>query len=712
MQKRYHFGNEELALSFEMRTGEIIEFVNRKTGENLLKCHSRRRGMPFRMTLLCRDGTKLEAWPIRNMTLFHMPEYYARYLEEEAAEGKRLTIHYPGVETEKGILRIEIDAAITLLSGSSLSRWELFMNNLETDYEVEEALFPSLSGIYLGQYWQDDALLYPLWRGIRIENPVETMPRPSARVGSRWMEYFQSVETDHVTAQKNGDGAYQFGASYGNCCCMRFMALYDKEETFYFGSHDPSLRMVRLRAETFGPELAGMNFSFGYVPDGKSFSAPPAYVGLFSDWHEAARFYGRWLRQANPADAAPSLPEWTDVYADMVTHYDFKDQCGDIQHRYADLPSLKDFCLETGLRHLMLAGWDRGGFNVNMPWYRYDPELGTEAEFRAGVRALRDAGIHVVCYVNADVVNREEEADFPELFREACAVGRDGRRIIRVFSNKAFVDYQMCPAHPAWNEHLRQCVHYLTDTIGIDGIYFDCLSGGEMCFSRDHGHAPGEHTLGKRRLLERLTKEYTDASGHSRLVLFGEGVTDVLGPYLSGQLATTFMHHKNAFPELYRYTFPEQMLIDMVYPFRGQGMRAAPVSYWWKELIDRVYLTGMNFWLYDDEEYGSFRNDPEAWQYLKRIIALRTRWFSSLGRGSYEDDAPFSEVVRGRAKAYSLRDGTTLIAVIPEDGRVCVRLRESAPLRAEIHTFDEVYETRVSGRLDCALSGPAYAVLR
>ena len=674
MKKRYRFSNGHIEMSFEMRTGECIEMIDVRTGENILKSHSRRRGMPFRFCLSDNEGRDLEAYPVRNMTLIHRPELYAQYQEKETEEGRQLTIFYPAVETAEGLFEIHVTVTITLLKDSMLGRWELSYQRDADAVKVKKVLFPALAGIYLGEHWQDDSLLYPMWRGIRVENPVEVMASPSPRVGSRWMEYFQSVETDHVTASRSAEGAYAYRLSYGGCCCMRWMALQDPEETFYIGSHDEELKAVTLEAETFGPELVGMNFALGYAPDeiNGAYTVPPAYAGLFGDWHQAARFYRGWLDSVNRLEVAPVLPEWVEQSSDMVVHYDFKDQCGDIQHTYRDLPGLKDFCLQTGLKHLMLAGWDRGGFNVRMPVYRYDSELGTEQEFIDGVRALREAGIHVACYVNADVVNREAEEDFPELFAQACALGEDQKRIIRIFSNKAFVDYQMCSAHPMWIEHLRQCVHYLTDTIGCDGVYFDCLSASSMCYAKNHGHKLGDHVAGKKKLLEALTKDYTDADGKCRLVVFGEGLTDALGPYLSGQLGTTYMHHRNAYPEMYRYTFPEHLLLDMVYPFRSQGMRASPVSYWWKELMDRVFLTGMNFWIYDDEEYGSFRNDPPRWDYLKRLIALRHQWFAEFGRGRFEDEIPLLSVSGGKAKAFSLADGKLLAAFVPDEpGKTC-----------------------------------------
>lgn len=713
MQKRYRFTNGFLEMSFEMRTGECIEMINCQTGENILKCHSRRRGMPFRFFLENAAHETIEAYPTRNMTLFHQPELYARYHQEETEDGPQLTIFYPSVETAEGILPIEVQAKITLLKNSMLSRWEMSYVNKAENITVSQAYLPSFSGIYLGESWRDDALLYPMWRGVRVENPVETLSSPSGHVGSRWMEYFQGVQTDHMTGARQKDGAYQLKMLYGHGCCMRWMALTDPEETFYFGSHDPELRMTYLDAETFGLDLVGMNFSFGYCPEGPSYTAPPAYAGLFPTWHEAAVYYRDWQEKANPAKIQPALPPWVDVYADMVVHYDFKDQCGDIQHHYRDLPSLKDFCLETGLKHLMLAGWDKGGFNVRMPYYRYDEELGTEDEFRDGVRALKEAGIHVSCYVNADVVNREEEADFPELFEKACVVGKDGKRIIRVFSNKAFVDHQMCSMHPMWLEHLRGCVHYLTDEIGCDGVYFDCLSGGEMCYGKDHGHKLGEHVLGRRKLLETLTADYTDENGVCGLTIFGEALTDALGPYLSGQLGTSFMNHKNAFPEMYRYAFPNHLILDMVYPFRSQGMRAAPVSYWWKELIDRVFLNGMNYWLYDDEEYGSFRNDPVAWDYLKNMIRLRIQWFSQVGRGRFEDTVPFGQVSGGQAKAYTVKDGQMLIACVPDANAVSctISLKDSAYTKARLYHHGEEDLSLSNGSVTFNQKEPCYIIL-
>lgn len=721
-QKRYRFGNGLLEMSFEYRTGELIEFIDLTTGENIIKSHTRLRGMPYRMMLEIGDRT-VDAYPVRNMTLIDVPEWHARYRQEETESAHRLTITYPRVEADGQVYDIEVCVTIELPRGTDESFWRIAYACRDDRVIVNQVLFPALYGIYLGETWKDDVLYFPLWRGIRVPNPTEAMTQPGTIVGSRWMEYFQSVRVGALPGTKLDDGAWAYDAMYGGSASMAWMAVCDDSAGLYLISCDERFGATTLHAETFGPDGAGVGFHFAMPPQlvGNSrFESHLFQVGLcHGDWHRAADVYRAWRRSV-PDPGPLRLPDWMARNSGLVAHYDFRDQCGDITHTYRDIPSLKDFLLEAGLNHVLFAGWDRGGFNVRMPQYTFDEELGTEEELAAGVKALRDAGIHVAFYINVQVVNREEAVNFPQLFAQGTANDRNGNPHIRIFSNKAFVDYSMCPMAATWREHLKSRVRYVTDVIGGDAVYFDCLSTGRtlesVCDDPNHGHLRSQYAEGFRLMLKELADEYRNADGSSRLCILGEGCSDAYAPYVCGHLITSFHVHEYAFLEMVRYTFPEIILMDMVYPFRRQSMRPSPVSYWWKDILHRAFLCACYFWIYDDEEYSSFRFDPDAFSYLRQVIALRDVWFGRFGRGEFLDDTPLVAVENTKAKAYRLKDSSLLVAVVPVDPEKHWRFEvamefEQAYLYDFNHTASPVCPDCKGNTVVSRTPGPAIVIL-
>lgn len=51
----------------------------------------------------------------------------------------------------------------------------------------------------------------------------------------------------------------------------------------------------------------------------------------------------------------------------LHAHYDFKYQSGEYVHRYCDIPQLAHEALDMGLDHLLLAGWQKDGFDRGFP---------------------------------------------------------------------------------------------------------------------------------------------------------------------------------------------------------------------------------------------------------------------------------------------------------------------------------------------------------
>ena len=98
------------------------------------------------------------------------------------------------------------------------------------------------------------------------------------------------------------------------------------------------------------------------------------------------------------------------------------------------------------------------------------------------------------------------------------------------------------------------------------------------------------------------------------------------------------MFFNGAFPELYKYTFPEDVLVDMMCPPSHSAMRPAHIARQSTFLLHRAFCVGSYLWIYDLEEDNTFRWDAAAYQHLKQVIALRQSWLTRYGHGTFTDD--------------------------------------------------------------------------
>jgi len=122
------------------------------------------------------------------------------------------------------------------------------------------------------------------------------------------------------------------------------------------------------------------------------------------------------------------------------------------------------------------------------------------------------------------------------------------------------------------------------------------------------------------------------------VALLVEGANDTYMPGICGGLITTmFYDHAGAFPELYRYTFPRQGLIDMMNPRRHSGMRPEHMARRACKLLYRAFVDGMYLWHYDLMEDNCYQPDDPQTPRVKKTDDLRRAWLTRYGRGIFRD---------------------------------------------------------------------------
>ena len=73
---------------------------------------------------------------------------------------------------------------------------------------------------------------------------------------------------------------------------------------------------------------------------------------------------------------------------------------------------------------------------------------------------------------------------------------------------------------------------------------------------------------------------------------------------------------------MYRYTFPEHGMVDMIYPSRNLAMRPTFVAQQSERIMAKIFCNDSYYWAYDLVDDNTFARDPIGMKRLKTINYL------------------------------------------------------------------------------------------
>ncbi len=670
-QSRLHATNGLVSVAVDALSGELLELTLERTGDNLIKNHIADAPVPLRAELYIGEA-KHVACPARYAQIREDAALAPKIAIDQATDHARVTIDYPALVSAEGTFPIAARITIDLPAGECRTLWNLSIQHHEADMEVQRVLFPYVSGMWLGDTWEDDTLVMPLHAGERVVNPVETLSAKPRAIQWKWQEYRYTYPIGGPYGVPDERGAYVHELPYSGAGSMLWLDLYDEGENagLYLTCRNEGFAMKAIRAETFGADSPGMGVSVVHYPclRAGAWQSEACVIALHEgNWHWAADDY-RAYREAIPRPTASGhRPKWFEKSPGLVTHYDLQYQSGGIVHKYSDIPALYEKALAMGIDHVMFAGWHEGGFDCGFPEYRFNPNLGTEQEFIDAIQTVRKAGGHVAFYLNSRLCNISLP-ERQETVKNSTVMHRDGSLQVEKYGAADISFASFCNQDPVWREEFVGRIKYLTDTVGADSMYLDQMAMAQslLCYHpghTEHAGNPAGWNQGYEKMLAAMRANY-DKDGMAMLY---EGCSDIHGPGVSGQLISTmFWTYSGAYPEVYKYTFPDQILVDMMNPRRNTGMRAEHIARKSTFLLYRAFVVGSYLWIYDLEWDNTFDRDPEQAARLRKQIALRRAWLENYGQGRFVDTVGLGPVPEGMlVKRFEL-DGGVLIAYANE----------------------------------------------
>ncbi len=641
---------DNISVSVDSQNGEILSIIDETSGDNLIKNSSYSLPNPFALTLA--GGIRLSA--PSNTDIKKTPS-----LAPEITEGtSSVTVRYPALTDGVRVFDIRVEVRISL-SATSRAEFSIEVEN-NTSGRIDECRFPCINGVFIGESYENNTLVYPFNAGLKIRNPVAYFEKSPKKIYWRWQQYRYCYLVDGICTGTDSDGLYGISYPYSGPLSMPWTDYYSDECGMYFGMEGTN-GICSLSVSTFGKKSPGMNFAFvKKVETCGNFRMDGITLALHGgNWYEGAEIY----KSSHPKRERKPLG-WFGNSIAVCAHYDFKYQNGGVVHRFSDIPSLAATANEQGGDHLLISGWHTDGFDNGFPDYRPDADLGTEEELRSAISGAHEKGTYVSFYINTRLCNKKF-THLQKLRDEGSAIKYDGAPYDEIYGDDTLAFNTMCASSQAWQEHLLAAMEYLV-SLGADGFYLDqlAMAAPRPCHDKKHGHGLYDWTDGYRKLLEKASAMTTLAGKPLNIMI--EGCSDLYGDITDGQLVSTFSYYfSGAYPELYRYSNPDQMLVDMVYPSRRNVMRPEHIGKRSTEMINRTFVNNCYFWIYDLEEDNSFFNDKAQWKYLKSVLTLARKVHGELNSYVFCD-------TNGIA---SCDDG--IMARLYENGGSCVLLYAS-----------------------------------
>ncbi|MCG2462088.1 DUF6259 domain-containing protein [Flavobacteriaceae bacterium F89] len=339
---------------------------------------------------------------------------------------------------------------------------------------------------------------------------------------------------------------------------MPWFSLNSDNFGLYIGVHDSQQRATQIKLSRVDKTS---DFSSNiYTPIYKHDYKVPEYVlkPYEGSWHIAAKNYRSWYDE-NFKVATP--PDWVISDTGWLLAI-LKQQNGNVMWPYKDIDKLCDIAEKFNLTTIGLFGWAIGGHDHLYPNYLPDPLMGGEQVLKDAIKRAHDRGIKVIIYANGKLIDTSTDY-YRYRGIEAMAIGADKRPradfYVKYNNTSPVVFCWACTGSDYW----RKTMHNLAlqaQSLGADGILYDQLGvlPPELCFSTHHDHDPGHSDSEYRlRMIRKIREDLKKKDSHF-IVMTEASNSSVLQEidYTHG-VGLGYAPGINAFPDLYKYTFPE-----------------------------------------------------------------------------------------------------------------------------------------------------------
>lgn len=640
--------NSHLQLAFDSRDGRLRSFIALQSEDNYLK--GLKSAPPlFAVTIGNLDGTnQQEAYPASAGV---------------SIQGDSACIQVSSLQVEGKKIPVSATVTVQLDSNSAESRWSIELSNHYSAHTIFGLTFARMYGVQLGDRWQDDALFFPFWGGERFPHAVKD---------------FVAIADHSLSPTEMGrprvtrkNGRYVHELLYAGGASMMWMDYTDAAHGLYLASYDPEFLVTVLHADTQGSTVGTMNLEFKKwitVPPGQDRTFPPIIVAAHAgDWHWAADAYRSWFntRMTLTADGG----SWREQIGGWLVF--MKNAYGRMALQFHDLPEVWAKEKKLGMDLLIPYGWSRGGFDSYDPEYHPDLDLGGPLEMSRAYHKIKVGGGEVMTYLNARIFNLRSDY-FGTLGEDWAVRNPDGSKVVEQYKPGSPESFAvMCPGSQGWRNLLADFGWIAATQYDSHLIYYDQVAAAPplACYSTRHGH--DQTGLWNREYATLLHDAYqVGRSTDPHIAFMIEGAGDLYAPYalFQGYFDPLYAGTRFAFPELFKYTFPEVIQATFVVNTRNSPdtlFHDIPIVPHDAAILSicRDIMVGKLF-VFMDPVLG----DRAWWDEVSKLLALRKAAAPWIGQGIFRDTIDVTEAQPPlEVKTFRLDHGnsrSTLVGVL------------------------------------------------
>jgi hypothetical protein len=608
--------NDALRLRFSRQTGCLIELVARETGWYVLDRPEL--GLSFRLMVPLPGRRNNPVYGERQAAL-------ALTLDPD---GQRLTLVWNGVESLHGGHHDVIVTEQVQLTG----RQAIFAVSIEnhSPYPVENVYAPYLCDV--------------------------RPPAGSSTFAAFTYDYATAQEWPLAPSYQTHFGTYsvdfptQFGRPpAGGAPTGPFVLLRNAEQGLYVGVHAASAELVVWHTELLpgyrdaldstapkGPKIGDKDvctrFAVVHLPflqPGERRALTPIVIEPYQGgWQQGVDRYTAWsrtwLRLATPPAWAREPHSWLQIQMNSPED--------ELRFRFSELVEVGRECAQHGVRAIQLVGWNDGGQDQNNPSHLPDPRLGTAAELRAAMAAVRALGVKVILFCKFTWADRATTRFREDLIRLAVKDPYGDDYVYRGYPYNTATQLldintkRLIPMCFLSEEYLRVCEEEFERVLALepDGILYDeCQHHGPalLCFDPTHGHRPGAPVYANDRLLIQRLRRLA-ARTQTEFLFAGEACYDwELEAYDLAYFRSCNPQHV----PLSRYMQPRAALMTAISGFDDRNMLNQCLLY-------RYIIS------YEPYQFkGRLDDFPLTLAYGKQIDALRAELRAYLWDGEFRD---------------------------------------------------------------------------
>ena len=344
----------------------------------------------------------------------------------------------------------------------------------------------------------------------------------------------------------------------GSGAAMPWFSMNSQNTGIYVGIHDP-LQEAKILNLAFDQSAKAFKTSVATPVYSSEYIIPDIMVKVYSgEWYVASKFYRGWWDKHFKIQKPTS---WTKDDSGWLLAI-LKQQNLEVMWPYKDIDKLCDIADHFNLSTIGLFGWGIGGHDQLYPNYTPDPLMGGREELKKAIERAHARGKKIIIYANGVIM--DAATDFYKYNGFETMVIQQNRQpdimyFIKQKNTAPVIFAQACSGSEIWRNTMYN-LGLQAATLGADGILYDMMgiSGTRFCFSSNHDHRPGmtdaPYRLKMIKEAIKITREI-----NPEFIVMTEGTNDeiIRGIEYHHGCGVGTAISQNAFPSLFRYTFPE-----------------------------------------------------------------------------------------------------------------------------------------------------------